>query len=434
MAVVVVGGAVTVLQFAEAAGTSRWLTAPLLLLGAVAVPSIGAELAVARREEIGLARLRGIHGLRLWRFLLVEPLLAIVTGTLIGLAVGAVGTVAGHPHVARRHRRPAPAAGPPRRGRHRRGRAGDRRAVRRGRAPRAAVGPGLHATPAAPRHDRRGVPQRPRPGRGGGRGLPQPVRERGARPRRPARPGPGRPGARAGRHLGHPHRRAGPHPGHRASRHGRVPGGPPTGPRRRPGHPGPAGRGCRRGRVARAERRGRRQQLDARPGPGGGARRAHHRGHRPRRDGRAEPDRGGRPRGRPPHRLGHRAQRGAPRRAQGVRRCRPVGRRRGRLLRRHARAGGLRRGRAARDRRRTPAGTRRPAHGRGDREHASGPAGVHRTERHAGGGTHLERAGRAGVLHRCRRRVRHRDGDDEFSRAGESSRARPGCARAPRVA
>ena len=93
MAVVVVGGAVTVLQFAEAAGTSRWLTAPLLLLGAVAVPSIGAELAVARREEIGLARLRGIHGLRLWRFLLVEPLLAIVTGTLLGLAVGAAGTV-----------------------------------------------------------------------------------------------------------------------------------------------------------------------------------------------------------------------------------------------------------------------------------------------------------------------------------------------------
>ncbi|RYB89397.1 hypothetical protein EUA06_15565 [Nocardioides glacieisoli] len=93
MAAVVVAGAVTVLQFAEAAGTSRWLTAPLLLLGAVAVPSIGAELAVARREEIGLARLRGIHGFRLWRFLLVEPLLAIVVGTLIGLAVGAAGTV-----------------------------------------------------------------------------------------------------------------------------------------------------------------------------------------------------------------------------------------------------------------------------------------------------------------------------------------------------
>jgi hypothetical protein len=93
MTVVVVGGAVTVLQFAEAAGTSPWLTAPLLLPGAVAVPSIGAELAVARREEIGLARLRGIHGLRLWRFLLVEPLLAITLGALAGLAVGAAGTL-----------------------------------------------------------------------------------------------------------------------------------------------------------------------------------------------------------------------------------------------------------------------------------------------------------------------------------------------------
>lgn len=93
MTAVVVGGAVAVLQFAEAAGTSRLLTAPLLLLGAVAVPSLGTELAVARREEIGLARLRGIHGLRLWRFLLVEPLLAIAVGTAAGLAVGAVGTL-----------------------------------------------------------------------------------------------------------------------------------------------------------------------------------------------------------------------------------------------------------------------------------------------------------------------------------------------------
>lgn len=93
MTVVVVAGAVTVLQFARAADLSPWLTAPLLLLGAVAVPSIGAELAVARREEIGLARLRGIHGLRLWRFLLLEPLLAIVVGAVAGLALGAAGTV-----------------------------------------------------------------------------------------------------------------------------------------------------------------------------------------------------------------------------------------------------------------------------------------------------------------------------------------------------
>ncbi len=93
MTVAVVGGAVTVLQFAHTAQTSAALAAPLLLLGAVAVPSIGAELAVSRREEIGLARLRGIHGLRLWRFLLVEPLLAIILGTVVGLVVGGIGTV-----------------------------------------------------------------------------------------------------------------------------------------------------------------------------------------------------------------------------------------------------------------------------------------------------------------------------------------------------
>lgn len=93
MTAVVVGGAVGVLGFAAAAGTSRLLAAPLLLLGAVAVPSIGAELAAGRREEIGLARLRGIHGIRLWRFLLVEPLGAIAVGTVVGLAFGAVTTV-----------------------------------------------------------------------------------------------------------------------------------------------------------------------------------------------------------------------------------------------------------------------------------------------------------------------------------------------------
>lgn len=94
MTTVVVGGAVGVLGFAAAAGTSRLLAAPLLLLGAVAVPSIGAELATARREEIGLARLRGIHGRRLWRFLLVEPSLAIGLGTVLGLLLGAGVAVA----------------------------------------------------------------------------------------------------------------------------------------------------------------------------------------------------------------------------------------------------------------------------------------------------------------------------------------------------
>ena len=88
MTAVVVGGAVAVLSFAEAAGTSRWLMSPLLLLGAVAIPSIGRELAMARREEIGLARLRGIRGLRLGVVLLAEPLVTIVLGTALGFGLG----------------------------------------------------------------------------------------------------------------------------------------------------------------------------------------------------------------------------------------------------------------------------------------------------------------------------------------------------------
>ncbi len=88
MTTVVVGGAVAVLSFAEAAGTSRWLMSPLLLLGAVAVPSIGRELATSRREEIGLARLRGIRGLRLGGVLLFEPLVTIVLGSALGLGLG----------------------------------------------------------------------------------------------------------------------------------------------------------------------------------------------------------------------------------------------------------------------------------------------------------------------------------------------------------
>lgn len=87
MTAAVVAGAASVIAFAEAAGTSRLLAAPLLLLGAVAVPAIGRELATARREEVGLARLRGIHGARLVAVLLVEPATAILLGTLAGLGL-----------------------------------------------------------------------------------------------------------------------------------------------------------------------------------------------------------------------------------------------------------------------------------------------------------------------------------------------------------
>ncbi|WP_248579464.1 hypothetical protein [Nocardioides sp. InS609-2] len=93
MTLVVVAGAVTVTRFADAAGTSPWLALPLYLLGAVAISESGRALASRRREEIGLHRLRGVRGIRLAFALLAEPLLAIVTGLLLGLVVGALTTV-----------------------------------------------------------------------------------------------------------------------------------------------------------------------------------------------------------------------------------------------------------------------------------------------------------------------------------------------------
>ena len=92
MAAVVVAGTVTVLGFAAAAGTSPWLVLPLAVIGALAVPAAGHELAVARREEIGLARLRGVHGARLVVFMLAEPLTAILAGAVAGVALGVAGT------------------------------------------------------------------------------------------------------------------------------------------------------------------------------------------------------------------------------------------------------------------------------------------------------------------------------------------------------
>lgn len=92
LTVVVVAGAVTVLGFADAAGTSALLVVPLLLLGLVAVPATGRELASARRPEIAISRLRGVEGLALYRVLAAEPLLVLVVGGILGIVVGAAGS------------------------------------------------------------------------------------------------------------------------------------------------------------------------------------------------------------------------------------------------------------------------------------------------------------------------------------------------------
>ena len=88
---VVVGGTATVVSFADAAGTSRLLAAPLLLLGLFAVPGTARELAVARREEVALARLRGLEGGELTTLLTTEPLIVLFLGAVMGLGAAAVG-------------------------------------------------------------------------------------------------------------------------------------------------------------------------------------------------------------------------------------------------------------------------------------------------------------------------------------------------------
>jgi hypothetical protein len=88
---VVTAGAVCVLGFADAAGTSGMLAVPLLLLGAVAVPATGRELAAARRGEVAIARLRGLEGGQLWTLLALEPLLVLVLGGLVGTGLGVLG-------------------------------------------------------------------------------------------------------------------------------------------------------------------------------------------------------------------------------------------------------------------------------------------------------------------------------------------------------
>ncbi|MCW2792453.1 MAG: FtsX-like permease family protein, partial [Nocardioides sp.] len=92
LTVVVVAGAVTVIGFAQSAGTSPMLAVPLLLLGAVAVPATGRELASARRGEIAMSRLRGLRGAELYTLLAVEPLLVLVLGGIAGTVLGAAGS------------------------------------------------------------------------------------------------------------------------------------------------------------------------------------------------------------------------------------------------------------------------------------------------------------------------------------------------------
>ena len=87
---VVVAGVVAVMGLAKGSGTSSAVGVPLLALGLVAVPTSGRQLAAIRRQEIAVARLRGVTGGQLAVTLAVEPFLVLVLGSLVGLAAGAL--------------------------------------------------------------------------------------------------------------------------------------------------------------------------------------------------------------------------------------------------------------------------------------------------------------------------------------------------------
>ncbi|MFC6287081.1 hypothetical protein ACFP3Q_17175 [Nocardioides sp. GCM10027113] len=91
---VVVAGVVALVAVAAATGTSPAVAVPLLVLGLVAVPETGLQLAAARRPEIALARLRGLTGASLHVVLAAEPLLALLAGSALGLVLGAGVAVA----------------------------------------------------------------------------------------------------------------------------------------------------------------------------------------------------------------------------------------------------------------------------------------------------------------------------------------------------
>lgn len=88
MTAVVVAGTVATLALARATDTTALVVAPLLLLAVVAIPAIGAEVAESRREEVALARLRGIGGLRLGSMILAEPAMSVLVGVLAGIPAG----------------------------------------------------------------------------------------------------------------------------------------------------------------------------------------------------------------------------------------------------------------------------------------------------------------------------------------------------------
>lgn len=91
--IVTSAGVVTV-EFARASDTPLGLLVPLVVLGLVAVPGLGRDLALARRGEFALARLRGQASARVLRLALGETGLVLAVGVVVGVGVGQLLAVA----------------------------------------------------------------------------------------------------------------------------------------------------------------------------------------------------------------------------------------------------------------------------------------------------------------------------------------------------
>lgn len=84
----VVAGTVVAVGFSGLVDVSRGSAGTLVLLGFVAIAAQSVESVRRREPELALARLRGLRGVRLQLFIVVEPAVIVLAGAVIGVAGG----------------------------------------------------------------------------------------------------------------------------------------------------------------------------------------------------------------------------------------------------------------------------------------------------------------------------------------------------------
>lgn len=85
---VVVAGCLVAARFSELTGIPAGSVGVLLLLGVVALSVQAAASARSRRSEIALAQIRGRHGVRLFAYVLTEPVTVLLLATVAGVLLG----------------------------------------------------------------------------------------------------------------------------------------------------------------------------------------------------------------------------------------------------------------------------------------------------------------------------------------------------------